>query len=269
VEHPESASRLDKAFGRVWYRIFSVWNDPQKRGSNQDLVNAYFNVETLLPERDKGQIILGWTPNDTAIDRQAYIYNPGIRRARQAPEFGFDTPQGAGGFRTVDDDRLFNGSPERYDWKLLGKKEIYVPYNAFRVNDPALKYNQLLTPNTPNPDYMRYELHRMWIIEATVKAGFRHVYKKRVLYVDEDTWHPIWADNYDSRDQLWRVSLVNYFYSPAIAGYHAGVAAYHDLTANAYFADRLVNESKQWWKLNEGGMTPELFAPGAAQRSGH
>ncbi|HKY92310.1 MAG TPA: DUF1329 domain-containing protein [Nevskiaceae bacterium] len=258
-----------KAWGKVNYRILSVANDPNKRGSNQDLVNAYFNVETLLPERERGTVIIGWSPNDTTNDRQAYLYNPGVRRVRQAPEYGFDTPQGAGGFRTVDDDRLFNGSPERYDWKLVGKKEIYVPYDAFGINDPAIRYDQLLTPNTINPDYMRYELHRVWVIAAQVKPGMRHVYKRREIYVDEDTWHPLWADNYDHRDQLWRVSLVNYFYAPGMAAYQAGVSVYHDLTADAYFADRLVNQSKQWWRLNVGDLTPEMFAPEAAKRQGH
>lgn len=258
-----------KAWGQVGYKILSPANDPNHRGSYQDLVNAYFKVETLLPERDRGTVILGFAPNDTSIDRQAYLYNAGIRRVRQMPEFGFDTPQGAGGFRTVDDDRLFNGSPDRYDWKLVGKKEIYIPYDVFGINDPALKYDRLLTPNTINPDYERYELHRVWVIEATIKSGERHIYKKRVMYVDEDTWHPIWADNYDQRDQLWRVGLVNYFYSPSMAAFHAGVAVYHDLTADAYYVDRLVNESKQWWRLDTGDLKPEMFTPEAAKRAGH
>ncbi|MGH8445354.1 MAG: DUF1329 domain-containing protein [Solimonas sp.] len=259
----------NRAPGRVRYKILSTWNDPKKHGSNQDEVNSYFYSETLLPERDKGAITLGWTPNDNSIDRQAWFYSPGTRRVRQAPEFGFDTPQGAGGFRTVDDDRLFNGSPERYDWKLVGKKEVYVPYNTFQQNDPSLKYADLLTPSSFNPQYMRYELHRVWVIEATVRKGYRHMYAKRQFYVDEDTWHALWADNYDARGQLWRASMVNYFYAPSIDGYQAGLAIYHDLTANAYFVDRMVNESKQWWVLNQGGLTPDMFSPDAASRHGH
>lgn len=259
----------NRAPGRVVYKILSPWNDPNHRGSNQDEVNTYFYSDTLLPERDKGAITLGWTPNDNSIDRQAWFYSPGTRRVRQAPEFGFDTPQGAGGFRTVDDDRLFNGSPERYDWKLVGKKEIYIPYDTFKQNDPAVKYSDLLPPSSVNPQYMRYELHRVWVIEATVKNGYRHVYAKRQFYVDEDTWHAVWADNYDTRGQLWRASMVNYFYSPSIEGFQAGIAIYHDLTANAYYVDRLVNESKQWWVLNQGELTPEMFTPAAASRHGH
>jgi hypothetical protein len=258
-----------KTRGRVHYMILSPWNDPKTRGSSQDKVNTYFYTKIELPERDKGTIYTGWTPNDDSIDRQTYLYNPGTRRVRQAPEFGFDNPQGSGGFRTVDDDRLFNGSPERYDWKLVGKQEIYIPYNTYKMNDPALKYSELLTPNSFNPDFMRYELHRVWVLEATLKSGYRHVYAKRRWYLDEDTWHAVWVDNYDGRGQLWRASMVNYFYSPGIDGYQAGVSLYHDLTADAYYADRLVNESRQSWRLNVGDLTADMFSPDAAQRGGH
>ncbi|WP_411027978.1 DUF1329 domain-containing protein, partial [Salmonella sp. s54234] len=88
---------------------------------------------------------------------------------------------------TVDEDRLFNGAPERYTWKLLGKREIYVPANAFKPNSASYKYSDILPPNHPNPDVMRYELRRVWVVEADLKEGFRHVYGKRVLFIDEDT----------------------------------------------------------------------------------
>jgi len=259
-----------KAWGRADYNILSPANDPNQQGNGQDQINAFFNVRTLLPERQTGELYVGWNPNDYHNEeRQTYFYSPGTRRVRQAPEFGYDTPAGAGGFRTVDDDRLFNGSPERYDWKLLGKQEVYVPYNTFKQNDPAVPYDQLLTPNSFNPEFMRYELHRVWVLEATVKAGYRHAYARRTFYLDEDSWHAIWVDNYDGRGQLWRASLVNHFWAPEIGGYQAGVSIYHDLTAGAYFADRLVNQSKQWWTLNQGGLTPEMFSQAAAKRSGH
>jgi hypothetical protein len=172
--------------------------------------------------------------------------------------------------RTVDDDCLFNGSPERYDWKLVGKKELLVPYHAFRVNDPSLKYKDLLTPDTFNPDVMRYELHRVWVIEATLKKGLRHIYGRRMIYVDEDTWHAVWADNYDMRGQLWRASYVNYRYAPDAQAWHRGVSIYHDLQSGAYEAGYLVNESgKDWWRLNRTDMNQMMFSPEAATRKGH
>ncbi len=259
------------AWGRVSYKILAPVNDPKQRGSTNDVLSSYFNVMTLLPERDKGSINVGWTPNDYDHNYiHTWGYNPGTRRVREAPEFGYDLPQGAGGFRTVDDDRLLNGSPERYDWKIAGKRELYIPYDAWRLNDPKVKYADLLkTRGTINPDYMRYELHRVWVLQGDLKPGYRHLYKKRVIYMDEDTFHGVMADTYDGRGQLWRVGMVNYFYAYGMQAFHAGVSVYHDLSEGAYVADRLINEQPDGAQLNEGGLTPNDFTPDAARRGGH
>ncbi|MGH8035015.1 MAG: DUF1329 domain-containing protein, partial [Lysobacterales bacterium] len=196
-------------------------------------------------------------------------YSPGIRRVRQAPEVCCDYPVPPAGLRTVDDDYVFNGSPERYTWKLVGKQEIYVPYHNFRMNDPAIKYSDLIKPNTVNPDYVRYELHRVWVVEGNLKQGVRHIYKRRLLYADEDTWLALWADNYDARGQMWRTAFVAYFYSQETKAFHRGASIYHDLTANAYEAGYLTNErGKDWWRLNQP-MQPAQFSPEAAARGGH
>ena len=185
------------------------------------------------------------------------------------PDFGFDMPQGPGGFRTVDDDRLFNGSPERYDWKLVGKRELLIPYNSYRLDDPAIKYADLLKPNTINPDYMRYELHRVWVVEATLKQGFRHQYAKRVLYVDEDSWGAVMADNYDARGELWRMSMLNTHFLYDSGAFGGRVALYHDLTSGAYMADRLINEAAQQPLYNEAAkLKPDMFTPEYARSEG-
>jgi hypothetical protein len=174
------------------------------------------------------------------------------------------------GLRTVDDDYGFNGSPERYTWKLIGKKEMIVPYNNFRVNDPAIPYSALIKPNSLNPDYVRYETHRVWVLEGDLKSGVRHIYKKRVLFLDEDSWLTLTADNYDARGQLWRTSFITYHYSQESKSYHRGVSVYHDLTANAYEAGYLTNQAgDKWWRMNQNNVTPAMFTPEAAARGGH
>ncbi|MBV8063190.1 MAG: DUF1329 domain-containing protein, partial [Nevskia sp.] len=225
-----------------------------------------------LPPRDKGSIGVGWQPNDFHNDRpQTWQYNPGTRRVRQSPEVAFDYPIPPAGLRTIDDDYLFNGSPERFDWKLIGKKEVYVPYDNFRANDTALKLNDMIKPDTVNPDYQRYELHRVWVVEAQRKPDFRHIYKRKVLYVDEDSWLSLWSEAYDGRDQLWRTSFIDYNYSAECLCYHRGVSVYHDLTAGAYEATYLVNESNpsNWWKLNDPANVPDLYSPKNAASAGH
>ncbi|HZP10869.1 MAG TPA: DUF1329 domain-containing protein [Nevskiaceae bacterium] len=260
------------AWGRNRFRTMNLGNNPKpdKRASYTDKINSYFFTSYLLPERDKGFTAVGFQPNDfQGAWTQSWQYQPGIRRVREAPEVGFDYPVPPAGLRTVDDDYVFNGSPERYTWKLVGKKEIYVPYNNFRMNDTSVKYADLIKPHTPNPDYVRYELHRVWVLEANLKAGVRHIYKKRTIYADEDGWLAVWADNYDNRDQLWRVAFVAYFYSQESKAYHRGASVYHDLTSQAYEAGYLTNEAgDNWWRINQP-MSPAQFSPEAAARAGH
>jgi hypothetical protein len=258
------------AWGRNKFMTLNLMNDIKKRNSYTDKINAYFYTGYFLPERDKGFVAVGYQPNNFKNDStQSWQYQPGIRRVRQAPEVCCDYPVPPAGMRTVDDDYVFNGSPERYTWKLVGKKEILVPYHNFKVNDPAVKYKDLITPFTINPDYVRYELHRVWIIEGTLKQGMRHIYSKRRLYADEDTWLALWADNYDARGQLWRAAFVNYFYSQESKTFHRGASIYHDLTAKAYEAGYLTNErGKDWWRINIP-LSPAQFSPEAAARGGH
>lgn len=260
------------AWGRNRFMTMAPGNhpDPEQRGSYTDLVNGYFYTGYILPRRDRGFVAVGYQPNNFAKDAtQAWQYIPGTRRVRQAPEVGFDTPVPPAGMRTVDDDYVFNGSPERYTWKLVGKREMYVPYHNFKINDPSLGYDQLITPFTPNPEFVRYELHRVWVIEGELKPGTRHIYAKRQIYADEDSWLALWADNYDGRGDLWRVTFVNYFYSQESAAFHRGASIYHDLNAKAYEAGYLVNErGNDWWRINTP-MEPTMFSPEAAARGGH
>ena len=93
----------------------------------------------------------------------------------------------------------YNGAPDRYEWKLLGKREVYVPYNEYRLSDKKLKYKDIIKPRSLNPEYVRYELHRVWVVEGTLKPGQRHVYGKRTFYLDEDTWSVVAEDAYDNR----------------------------------------------------------------------
>jgi hypothetical protein len=260
------------AWGRNRFKTMNLMNNPDgsKRGNFQDKINAYFYTSYILPERDKGFTAVGYQPNDFSKDATtSWQYQPGIRRVRQAPEVCCDYPVPPAGLRTVDDDYVFNGSPERYTWKLVGKKEVYIPYHNFRFNDPALKYSELIKPNTPNPDYVRYELHRVWVVEGSLKPGQRHIYSKRTLYADEDTWIAMWADNYDARGQLWRTATVMYFYSQESGAFHRGASFYHDLTSGAYEAGYLTNErGDDWWRINVP-LSPEEFSPQAAARGGH
>ncbi len=260
-------------WGKVDFMTFGPHGPAVAEGkkvrTTDENVAAYFFYKTLLPSRSANEVAVGYQPlNFSEESTQAWQYLPGIRRVRKAPEVGYDYPVPPAGLRTSDDDSGFNGSPDRYNWKLVGKKEMYMPYNNFRINDPAVPYKELTTPNTLNPEYVRYELHRVWVIEGTLKEGHRHIYRKRKLYADEDGWRVLGADAWDTQDSLYKVTNILWFYSQEAGAFHRGVSVYHDLTSGAYEATYLVNEAgPDWWRLNKP-MNKREFSPQAAAMAG-
>ena len=230
---------------------------------------GYIMTYVTEPARDKGLITSIFEPYDYAKNaREVWRYLPGSRRVRRAPTVGFDTPDGPGGLKTVDEVRGFNGSMERFDWELLGRQEIFVPYHNYRFDDPNLSYDELLTKFHANPDYMRYELKRVWVAQGTLKAGERHIYGKRRVYVDEDTGFAVITENYDGRGELWKVVLTNNIYDYGGQGYARRAQMYHDLRAGAYIAERLINDSAPMLYDVNPMKGPAYFSPSNVRKLG-
>jgi hypothetical protein len=187
---------------------------------------------------------------------------------RRAPTVGFDTPDGPGGLKTVDETQGFNGSMERFDWQLIGKQEIYIPYHNYKFDDPNASYTELLTKSHANPDYMRYELKRVWVVEGTLKEGQRHIYAKRRLYVDEDTAIAAITENYDGHGELWKVVFNNNIYEYHGQAYIRRVQMYHDLRAGAYIAERLVNDGSPMLYDVKPVKGPAYFTPSNIRKLG-
>ncbi len=106
-----------------------------------------------------------------------------------------------------------------------------------------MKLKQLLKPGHLDQDYIRYELHRVHIVEGVLKEGMRHVYKKRVFYQDEDTWLLTLSDIYDNRDQLWRVAVAHSYQAYNLPYYNAiSTNAFYDLQSRRYLVQNMLNE---------------------------
>jgi hypothetical protein len=224
--------------------FYMAYNLAGATEANLDNVILYFIQETVAPARVAGEILLVHeTLDQSKENRRAWIYNPGQRRVRRAPNVAFDNPgTNADNLRTSDQFDMYNGSPERYTWKLVGKKEMYVPYNAYRLHSDSVKYKDMLKPQHINQDLARYELHRVWVVDSVLRAGTSHVYKRRTLYVDEDSWQILVVDCYDTRDQLWRVQeghVIEYYDVPSL---WTTLELVMDLQNRRYLALGLVNE---------------------------
>ena len=213
---------------------------PERLGNTMVL----FKQRVVAPARLAGDLLLVHeTMNQAREPRHAWTYNPGQRRVRRAPNVAYDNPgTTSDGLRTADQFDMFNGAVDRYDWRLVGKREMYVPYNAYKLHSDRLAFTDILKPLHVNPEHLRYELHRVWVVEATLKEGARHIYKRRTLYVDEDSWQILLADIYDNRDQLWRVSeghVINFYEKPLV---WPTLEVHSDLQAGRYLALGLDNE---------------------------
>ena len=199
--------------------------------------------------------------------RRAWVYNVGRRRVSRAPNVAYDNPgTAADGMRTSDQFDMFNGAPDRYNWELVGKKEMIVPYNSYQIHSCNLKYNDILHPLHINQDLARYEKHRVWVVEATLKPDAKHLYARRTFYVDEDSWQILAVDQYDSRGQLWRVSeahCINYY---DVLTFWSTLEVHTDLQAGRYLAIGLDNENEMYdFSITRD---PGDYSPDSLRRSG-
>lgn len=206
----------------------------------------YYLRGDTAPSSQAGTALLLHEPLDQVKEpRLAWTYNPGSRRVMRAPEIAYDAPgPGEDGLGTADDYEGFNGAPDRFDWKLVGKKELLISYNNYRLVARDVKASDIVKSGHMNQDLVRYELHRVWVVEATLKEGKRHIYGKRVFYIDEDSWQIAHVDLFDGRKELWRVREMHamQFYDAQTIGVACGVQ--YDLQARRYMVSNLINAAK-------------------------
>lgn len=228
----------------------------------------FFKQEVKAPPRLAGTILMVHETLDQVIEpRRAWVYNAGQRRVRRAPQVAYDNPgTAADGMRTSDQFDMFNGAPDRYTWTLVGKREMLVPYNSYRLHSDEVDPQDILAPLHINQDLTRYEKHRVWVVDATLREGTSHIYSRRTLYVDEDSWQILAVDQYDNRGDLWRVSeahCINYYDVPT---FWATLEVHIDLIAGRYLAIGLDNHMPMYDFSIE--RTEGDYSPGALRRSG-
>jgi len=212
--------------------------DPKNLDKPMKATDVYnlLRLQYTGPARRAGEaLMLKDAINPLVQPRLAWQYLPGQRRVKLAPDIAYDTPNpGMAGADTYDDAFIFNGAMDRFDFKLIGKREMIVPYDDYKLVYAPGSKEKVAAPNHVNPDMMRWELHRVWVVESTLKSGKRHVYQKRVFYIDEDSWTALASDMYDARGQLYRGG-----FAPTAFNYDASVLAtsiqlFYDLNGGYY-----------------------------------
>jgi hypothetical protein len=259
------------SYSMVYFQDQFVFRDKMKDydPKNPGNILFYFKQKVTAPARLAGGVLLVHETLDQVKEpRSAWVYNAGQRRVRRAPQVSYDGPgTAADGLRTSDNLDMYNGAPDRYDWKLEGKKEMYIASDSYKLDSPTLKYDDIIKAGHINQDLARYELRRVWHVVATLKEGQRHIYAKRDFYIDEDTWQAAVIDHYDGRDQLWRVAEAHAenYYDKQVPWY--ALEALYDLQSGRYLALGMKNEEKSAYDFGFTATTSD-FTPAALRQDG-
>ncbi|MEA1079153.1 DUF1329 domain-containing protein [Marinobacter qingdaonensis] len=247
--------------------FFNFYNPEGGEDQLENVIFYYLSFTQSPPRLAGGAILVHETMNQIINPRNGWGYNAGQRRVRRAPNLGYDSPiAAADNLRTADDTDIFNGALDRYNWTYEGKREIYVPYNNYEIAQEGLPYSEILGMSHLNPDLMRWELHRVHVVTATLKDGERHIYAKRRFYVDEDSWNTLLLDQYDGRGELWRVSMgvvKNYYELP---GVWTTLEAFHDLQARRYHVQGLDTEEPNTRVFTDDVPNKRYFSPASLRR---
>ena len=261
-------ARGDFNMVRLREEILGLYYKPGSTIESVDNILFYFFQSVEAPPRLAGQVLLVHESlNQIVQPRQAWIYNPGQRRVRRAPNVAYDNPgTAADGLRTNDMSDMFNGAFDRFDWKLVGKKEMYVPYNSYKIHAKGLDPASFLKAGFVDPEYQRYELHRVWVVDATLKSGKRHINSRRTFFVDEDGWQIMAIDHYDGQGRLWRLSeapSINYYEVPT---FWSTLEIHNDLQSGRYLVSGIDNQEQ----VNDFGYQadPANFSPQSLRVSG-
>lgn len=237
------------------------------RPDNENMLIKFLQVFNAPAQLEGNVLLVHEFIDQVKQPRAAWLYNPGQRRVRRAPNVAYDGPaNGAEGLRTTDDFDMYNGSPNKFEWKLLGKKEMYIPANGFRLATPG-SIDDIMGPQHMNQSLARYEKRRVWVVEANLKGSERHIYSKRVFYMDEDGWIIALKDLYDSRGNLWRFGeLHTCYFSNVMSSFNCAEPQY-DFQASRYLMLSAVTGNNPQFALDVD-ISEDLFTPGALRRLG-
>jgi hypothetical protein len=245
---------------RNYLELTYMYNNVKSTVESLKGMNLYALTKTVSPPNKAGEAHLIHVPIDRmANNTDVWVYNNSVGRARRIGEVGYDNPL-FDGLMTHDQLDMFNGPLDRYTIKLLGKKTMLIPYNSYALYDSKLRYKDIITRGHINQDLARYELHRVWVIEAEVRKGFAHRYKKRTFYLDEDSWIVHLQDIYDERDQFWRTAESHSICFANVPIVVNGVQVHYDLQSRRYVIANMTNEEKKQieydWEKEPGYFTP-------------
>ncbi len=223
---------------------------------------------TLLPQEEAGTTLIAQSTLDPIqAGFQAWLRTGERGRVVPAPDFLYETPDPAtGGVCTADMLDMFSGPLDRFDFTLVTRREMYVPYNAYRVNAANLAPSEFLWYGHPSPQFLRYEMHRVWVVDARLKPNFQHSLPDRTYYLDEDSWQIVMAEHYNGKGDLLRYCEAHNVAHWQVPAFLPAVEFAFDLTSDRYVARGIDNLQRP--PVFDKPLKPEEFTPASLIRRG-
>ena len=243
------------------------WSNPQFSAAEElNNISILFLLQVKAPPRRAGYVVLVQESLNMAIEgRRAWTYSPGTRRVRRAPTIAYDNPgTNSDGITTADSFGGFNGAPDRFNWTVLGRSEKIISYNNFRK--ATIPHEELVTHKHLDQSKLRYERHRVWEVQGTKKENFRHIYAKRIFYIDEDTKQIMATEIYDGRQQLWRVQELDATPRYDVPVCWSNGATIYDLIVGRYLLG--TGNPKIPVNFDADHLEPQRYTPGNIRRLG-
>ena len=249
--------------------VYYIYNREGMTLEEMNNTLLYYRYRVTAPAKLSGAALVVQDPLDQVLTtRRAWRYSPSDRRVRRLPLLAYDSVQpDTSGLATADVVDTYNGAPDRYEWALVGKQEMLMPYNSYAVHQQGIPYDQIVLPKTLNPELLRYELHRVWVVEAQLRTGYSHPYHTRRFYIDEDSWQILAVDLRDADGELvglQEIHPISYYEVPM---FNSTLEALYHLQAGNYFVDGLDNNEPMYDFEYE--MSPRDFTPQELRRMGN
>jgi len=246
----------------------SPFHDPNREKYSGNGKLFYFLATTYSPALLAGGATLVHESTQPRLSpRKTWIYVKGNKRVQRLPSLTHDGPNmNSEHIRVIDEVNLFNGAPDRYNWKIIAKKEHFIPYNNNRLAARDKDIGTILGSSHIDPNMARYEKHRVWVVEGTLKDSENHLYKKRVFYIDEDSWLIVLAEQYNDKDELWRTSSSYIKYYPDMPGTFTVLDSFHDLSTNNYYIQAITQQNKKAIEFFDSVLDTRRFMPAALSR---
>ncbi len=249
-------SSIRNAGGQTWMvtadgkRVMTVegkqeirmpYYDPEGSADKFDGTYWMTRVVNSGPPIRAGEAIVGRVHLDEA-KTQAWVYLTGQRRVRKLPNPSGDTPTPqSAGVMTFDEINVFAQHPGLFNWKLVGKKEMLIPYNNGKIFEPS-NPEELMEDRHLAPKSVRWELHRVWVVDAELAPGKRHTAPKARYYFDEDSWLAVLGDRWDAKGQLWKTLFGLTVVYPEMNVTDHALYGFYDLVSGAWFAGPFNNK---------------------------